>query len=87
MTAKRQARIEKWRGTDGQWYWHCIAPNGRIVMDGAEGYSSERAVGRGIDRAAKYIAAAIAAKRVYVRPARKPKRVAIPRPSPLRKRP
>lgn len=27
------------KGKDGDWYWHAIARNGKIVADGAEGYT------------------------------------------------
>lgn len=60
----RQARIEKYVSADGLWRWRCVAPNGRIVSDSAESYSSERAVDRGIARNAEYIGYAIRSGRI-----------------------
>ena len=43
-------RFQVKQGDDGLWYYHLRAANGRIVMDGAEGYATkagaERALGR-----------------------------------------
>ena len=35
-----------------QWYWRCIASNGRIVCDGSEGYVSKSNAVRAAKRAA-----------------------------------
>ena len=39
---------EYFPGSDGQWYWHFEAANGRITADGAEGYASKSNVRRAI---------------------------------------
>ncbi|QDT52428.1 hypothetical protein Pan44_04390 [Caulifigura coniformis] len=30
-----------WLAKNGNWYWHLKASNGRIIADGAEGYTNE----------------------------------------------
>lgn len=30
----------------GQWYWRAVAANGRVVADGAEGYTRKRDASR-----------------------------------------
>lgn len=44
-------KITVYRGYDGLWYWHVKAPNNKIIMDGAEGYSSRWAARRAMLRA------------------------------------
>jgi uncharacterized protein YegP (UPF0339 family) len=40
---KRTAKIKVFEGTLGKgWYWRLTAPNGRIIADSAEAYSSRR---------------------------------------------
>ena len=34
----------------GSWYWRFVARNGRIMADGAEGYSSLRSALRAVQR-------------------------------------
>lgn len=41
-------RFQYFQGRDEQWYWHLRARNGRIVADGAEGYSTKSNVKRAI---------------------------------------
>jgi uncharacterized protein YegP (UPF0339 family) len=41
----------------GQWYWRLVARNGRVVADGAEGYSSEAKCRQGFKAAQKLMAA------------------------------
>lgn len=47
---KRTPKFAVKQGNDGLWYYHLLAGNGKIVMDGAEGYASkgnaERALAR-----------------------------------------
>lgn len=43
-------KITYFQGADGQWYWHLVAKNGRIIADGAEGYTSKRNVLRAVGR-------------------------------------
>jgi uncharacterized protein YegP (UPF0339 family) len=49
---KHEPKIEIHQGEfkSPQWYWHCRSGNGRIVMDGSEGYDSKRNVKRAIAR-------------------------------------
>jgi uncharacterized protein YegP (UPF0339 family) len=50
-------RVTTFQGADGLWYWHLVAPNGRIMADGGEGYvlraeameAAERVTGRSVD--------------------------------------
>jgi uncharacterized protein YegP (UPF0339 family) len=39
--AARKSKVEFWKSR-GKWYWRFRAGNGKIVADGAEGYSSSR---------------------------------------------
>jgi uncharacterized protein YegP (UPF0339 family) len=32
-------KLEVFKNNKGQWYWHAVATNGRIVADGGEGYT------------------------------------------------
>ena len=40
--------FEIYAGNDGWWYWRLKAGNGRIVADGAEGYSSKGSCKRAV---------------------------------------
>jgi len=57
MSKKKTARprFEYWRGWDGDWYFHGIARNGKIVFP-SEGYTRKENCLKGI-AAAKTIAA------------------------------
>ncbi len=46
----RMNRAEFFQGKSGLWYWRLVAPNGKVVSDGAEGYASRRNVQRAIRR-------------------------------------
>ena len=32
--------IEFWKSHNGEWFWTCRSPNGEVISDGAEVYSS-----------------------------------------------
>ena len=40
--------FEYFPGSDGDWYWHFEAANGKVTADGAEGYASKANVQRAI---------------------------------------
>lgn len=42
----RSYRLEVKQGRDRLWYFHLRAPNGKIVMDSAQGYEREGAAAR-----------------------------------------
>lgn len=42
----RTYRLEVKKGRNKRWYMHLMAPNGRIVLDGAQGYASKGACRR-----------------------------------------
>ena len=44
----RHARLELYRGAGRLWYWHLRAANGRIIADGAEGYTRRRSCWRAV---------------------------------------
>ena len=48
---KRTPKFAVKQGADGLWYYHLLAGNGRIVMDGAEGYASKGNAERAMERA------------------------------------
>ena len=62
---KKWAPLEFWEsgagvGIEGRcWFWHLQTRNGRIVADGAEGYSSEAKARQGFRAAAKLAAKAL----------------------------
>jgi uncharacterized protein YegP (UPF0339 family) len=41
LLKQSQARVEVEPANDGQWYWHLLAGNNRVVAD-AQGYDTER---------------------------------------------
>ena len=47
---KRTPKFAVKQGADGLWYYHLLAGNGRIVMDGAEGYASKGNAQRALER-------------------------------------
>lgn len=57
---KRTPRFATKKGRDGLWYYHLRAANGRIVMDGAEGYASKANAERAMDRAVELAIEAVA---------------------------
>jgi uncharacterized protein YegP (UPF0339 family) len=44
-------RIEVFRGMDRQWYWHVVAPNGKIIFAGGEGFTRKWSAKRAAKRA------------------------------------
>ena len=46
----KYGKFDTHQGADGQWFWHLKAPNGKVIADGAEGYTrkadAERAIAR-----------------------------------------
>jgi hypothetical protein len=46
--ARRQT-FEVYVDAAGQWRWRLVAPNGNIVADSGEGYSSKQGAKRGIE--------------------------------------
>jgi uncharacterized protein YegP (UPF0339 family) len=60
-------RIEMYQDAATEWRWRLRAPNGRILCDGAEGYSSKPGVRRAIAAFAKHLCAAIPVEEVRVR--------------------
>lgn len=58
----RTATLETFQhnaGPEGLWYWRLRAPNGRIVADGAEGYTRRADVRRAAVRSQGLMAAAV----------------------------
>lgn len=55
---KKQARWEVYQ-SKGQWYWRLLAPNGKTIADGAEGYTSEHAAKKAVVRVRCYSSAAM----------------------------
>ncbi len=47
---KRKPKFDVKQGNDGLWYYHLKASNGKIVMDGAEGYASKGNAERALER-------------------------------------
>lgn len=47
---KRKPYFAVKQGADGLWYYHLRAANGRIVMDGAEGYATQANADRAMTR-------------------------------------
>ncbi|MFP4530449.1 MAG: HVO_2922 family protein [Halodesulfurarchaeum sp.] len=45
----RQQTFEVYEDSAGQWRWRLVAPNGNIVADSGEGYSSKQGAKRGIE--------------------------------------
>lgn len=48
-------RIEMYQDKAGEWRWRLVAPNGRILCDSAEGYSTKPGVRRSIANFVKYL--------------------------------
>ena len=46
----RTAKIEAYKGADGDWRWRLRAKNGRIIAHGAEGYRRKGELKRAIIR-------------------------------------
>jgi uncharacterized protein YegP (UPF0339 family) len=51
--------LEVFQSYRGDWYWGLRARNGRIVADGAEGYSTEAKARQGFRAAARLAALAL----------------------------
>lgn len=45
----RKQTFEVYEDSAGQWRWRLVAPNGNIVADSGEGYSSKQGAKRGIE--------------------------------------
>lgn len=42
--------FQYWKSNkNGQWYWHLVSANNKIIADGAEGYQNKADCLRGID--------------------------------------
>lgn len=46
--ARRQT-FEVYEDSAGEWRWRLVAPNGNIIADSGEGYSSKQGAKRGIE--------------------------------------
>lgn len=44
-------KTEVYKGQDGQWYWRKVAPNGKVIAVGGEGYSRKWNAKRAAKRA------------------------------------
>lgn len=45
----KQPKFDIYQDTAGEWRWRLKAANGRIIADGAEGYSSKAGARRAVD--------------------------------------
>lgn len=45
----RNQTFEVYEDSAGEWRWRLVAPNGNIVADSGEGYSSKQGAKRGIE--------------------------------------
>jgi uncharacterized protein YegP (UPF0339 family) len=52
-TAANCERFEIYRAKSGRWHWRLRARNGRVIADGAEGYSTKTNAERAAVRAAE----------------------------------
>jgi hypothetical protein len=43
-----EPRFELYRDNAGEWRWRLLAPNGNIIADSGEGYTSKQGAKRGI---------------------------------------
>lgn len=60
-------RIEMYLDAASEWRWRLRAPNGRILCDGAEGYSTRPGVRRAIASFVKYLCDAIPVEEIKAR--------------------
>lgn len=60
-------KIEMYEDAASEWRWRMRAPNGRILCDGAEGYSSKPGVRRAIANFVKHLSEAVPTEEVRVR--------------------
>jgi uncharacterized protein YegP (UPF0339 family) len=60
-------KIEIYEDKALEWRWRLRAPNGRILADGAEGYSTKAGVRRSVANFVKYLIAAVPVEEVRVR--------------------
>ncbi|HUF02839.1 MAG TPA: YegP family protein [Aridibacter sp.] len=51
----RKARFEIYPGRTGEWYWRLVAPNGRIIADGSQGYASKSNCRRALNKVLAYL--------------------------------
>lgn len=49
----RKGKFEYWENAWSKWYFHLVAPNGKIICD-SEGYNTKRACLNGIKAVQKY---------------------------------
>ncbi len=57
------AKLEVYKSSaNGQWYWRLIAPNGRIIADGSEGYTRRNGVEQAAKRVIRYMRSAMRAE-------------------------
>lgn len=54
MKSRRRAKYEVYCDVGGKWRWRLIAPNGRIICDSAEGYSSRAEAEQAFFRVRRY---------------------------------
>jgi len=67
--ARAHVRLRVYRDRRGEWRWSAVARNGRIVADGAEGYSTKDHAVRAVRRfVAMMKATGAAAPRLEVMP-------------------
>ena len=52
---KKTTKLKVYQDKSGRWRWSFIAPNGRIIADSSEGYSSKRAVSKAFETVIYYI--------------------------------
>jgi hypothetical protein len=45
----RRARFELYRDAADEWRWRLVVPNGNVVADSGEGYTSKQSAKRGIE--------------------------------------
>lgn len=49
----RNQTFEVYQDSAGEWRWRLVAPNGNIIADSGEGYSSKQGAKRGIESVKK----------------------------------
>jgi len=52
---KKTTKLKVYQDKSGRWRWSFIAPNGRIIADSSEGYSSKRNVLKAFDTLILYV--------------------------------
>jgi len=59
---KAVSTIAIYQSVNGLWYWRCVAKNGKIGLDGAEGYASKSNAKRAARRVKAIITEAVELK-------------------------